>query len=231
MATEVLETNDAFADKLAGAITKGIAETAPKKVPFSKYEPRTPWQPGKKKAMHVLAYKVYQNGFRVSPKKLTNTEIDYLNQIRRPGRYISRRVEVALWSDGGDTSLDLRYSNKNPEQRFENKNYWRNFEELVRLIVEEQNEILERKERQDQAVERLLKADEDQQRKQAQMVVEADDDDEDADEGLERNEATAPTPKQEMAAKKAVVPRERFASAATREARAKAAAKDAQKVG
>src|SRR5262245_26633079 len=102
------QLDDNFVTKLSTAIASGIAQTAgPKKVTQGQYEPKTPWQ-AKKREAHKLVATCYQNGYRIPERRLTNVEIDGLNAIKRPGRYINRMVEVALWEDGGKLHLDIR---------------------------------------------------------------------------------------------------------------------------
>lgn len=214
-----------FVEKLSSAIAAGIASTAPKKVTAGQYEPHTPWQPGSKRSAHKLKHTVYQNGYRVPVKRLTNQEIDNLNAISRPGRYINRMVEVVMWDEGGLVNLDIRYNNKTHDQRSENKNHWRSFEELTKKIVEEQNVILAKAKRTETAVERIL---------QEQAAIEANEVDPEEFQKLQddlnpetRVESRASTPKQEATLRKKTEPkrRESFSSASTRAARAAAGEK------
>lgn len=200
-----IEISDSNIDKLAGAISRGIAATAPKKVTLGQYDRRSPNQPDKR-LTHTLKHVCYQNGYRIPAKRLTNAEIDGLNAITRPGRYINRMVEVALWDDGGVVHLDLRYTNLTADSRFENKNHFRSFEELVTKIVVEQNAILAKAARTQSAVSKLLE-------QNAAEDVDLTPD--------PRIESVAQTPKQEADVKKKVQ-RQSFASAATRKARAEA---------
>lgn len=213
MATDDLELSESNVNKLATAIAQGIAATAPKKVTAGQYDPKTPWQPDKRKA-HKLAFTCYQNGYRIPPKRLNNAEIDFLNRIVRSGRYINRIVEVAVWDEGGNINLDIRYSNRTADQKLELKNHWRSFEELVRKIVEEQDAILAKQKRTQDAVNKILA-------QEAETTVHEQKFEDDTDPET-RIESVAQTPRQEAAEKR--TRRQSFSSAATRKARAEAGA-------
>ncbi len=123
---------------IADGIAEGIQRNSPKKVPFGRYDPKSPAHPNKAVPRSKLSRACFQNGYRMDPKKLTNEEIDGLNAITRPGRYINRRMEVVIQNDGSQEVLELRYNNKTADQRFENKNHWRNMLDIVTQVVAEQ---------------------------------------------------------------------------------------------
>lgn len=198
---------------LAQAITAGITAAQPRKVSAGQYDPKTPWQPNKRDAKK-LKYACYQNGYRIPVKRLTNKEIEGLNAIVRSGRYINRMVEVAVWDDGGTVQLDIRYSNKDKDQRFENKNHWRNFEELVMKIVEEQNLILSKQKRTDAAVEKMIAMNDIDDPETGKSLLLQDSTDPET-----RIEHSAMTPRQEATEKKK---RQSFPKARQRQAEAEA---------
>ena len=127
-----------FGKGIADAITAGIAESRPKKVSFGQYDPKSPWQPDKRKA-HKLTRECYQNGYRMNAAQLTNDEIDYLNRISRSGRYINRLVEVVIQTEGSDESVDLRYNNKR-DRALEMRGHVRDLADMLRQIVDAQDQ-------------------------------------------------------------------------------------------
>lgn len=96
----------------------------------------------------VLARTTYQNDKLVDAGVLDNEEIDLLNKITRSGRYIDRKVEVLVGSDGVDEVVVFRYHDKTKEQQ------WAlvgsgviNFKAMLRMIVNEQQAALDAEER------------------------------------------------------------------------------------
>ena len=130
---------EAFADRIAQGVTRGITNTQRPKVRMGQYDPKSVFQPDKRK-MLKLTRDSFQNGFKLEEPRLFNTEIALLNRITRPGRYLDRTVEVVVRDEGrGSTSLDIRYPNKTIDQRMEQRGRWRTFTELLQLIVDEQD--------------------------------------------------------------------------------------------
>jgi len=84
-----------------------------------------------------LSRNTFQNGYRLRDEFLVAEEIDLLNKIKKPGRYINRMVEVIIRDEGSEQVLELRYSNKSPDQRFELKNYARSLREICERVLEE----------------------------------------------------------------------------------------------
>jgi hypothetical protein len=122
--------------ELAQAIKEAVEETAPiKQVHISRYRAKTPFNPtGAKRAQRPkLNCTFFQNGDKPNPTRLFDEEIELINGLK-PGRYINRVVEVVEKIEGGERAVEIRYSNKTPEQRFENKNHFRSLLELLRLI-------------------------------------------------------------------------------------------------
>lgn len=131
--------------ELAQAIKSAVEETAPvKQVHISRYVATTPFNPTGDKRRVKLTREVFQNGIRVQPEFLHTEEIELLNKVK-PGRYIGRRVEVIERGEGEEKNLEFRYRNQSIEQRLELKNHFRNFAEMLRLIVAEQDDKTEKK--------------------------------------------------------------------------------------
>lgn len=126
-----------LATMIGSSVAQAIESQSPKKIPYGKYEPRTPWQPTKAGA-HKLTRPCYQNGIGADEQKMTNVEIDLWNRLTHSGRYLNRLVEVAFIEDGSVTHVNLRYNNKTPDQRMLLKDEARNLTEMLTLIVAEQ---------------------------------------------------------------------------------------------
>jgi hypothetical protein len=120
-------------DALGSAIAKGISEAKPK----NRYKTIGEYARDEAKGRKKLTRPVFQNGMPITERVLTNTEIDLANRVKHSGRYIDRRVEAVVMANqvGEVEGIDFRYSNRTPDQRSENKNYWRNFEDMLQQIV------------------------------------------------------------------------------------------------
>jgi hypothetical protein len=128
---------DAFADRIAAGVAKGLAASQPRrKVTAGEYARRhtTPYSDGSIKLTRAL----YQCGARCSPHMLTNREIELANKIDRSGRYINRLVEVILGLDGSEEVVQLRWPCDTPDKRMELKGLARNFEDILQQVVAEQ---------------------------------------------------------------------------------------------
>jgi hypothetical protein len=103
---------DRMADRIAEGITRGMAASMPvQKVSYARFDPKTPWQQGKpKKSMPKLSRPCFQNGMAMDDGKMTAEEINLMNSLDTPGRYIDRRVEVVIREDGSTEVVELRYS-------------------------------------------------------------------------------------------------------------------------
>lgn len=129
-----------FANQITNGISAGIAEARPKKVTAGQYDPKTPFHPNKK-SMKRLTRAVYQNGTRLNASQLFNEEIDLFNQINRSGRYINRLIEVFLRQEGADEVVELRYKNRSIDDRMDHKGQYRDLRDMLRKIVNEQDEL------------------------------------------------------------------------------------------
>lgn len=129
-----IESYDELGDKIATGIAEGLARLQPKKVSFGEY--------ARRHARKVkLARESFDNGYRLSDDSLTDREIELLNQITTSGRYLKRKVEVIVRNEGrpiAEQVVEIRYSNKTPDQRMENTSLFRSFEDLLKQIVMEQ---------------------------------------------------------------------------------------------
>ena len=133
-------------DRLAAAITRGLTDannaTGPiKQIPITKYINRGPLNPA---GLHdnqrpQFAREYYQNGKLIERWALNDVDTHNLNALQ-PGRYLDRQIEVIERSaeSGGLKQIEIRYPSATLEQRFEMKNVFRTFSELLRLILAEQ---------------------------------------------------------------------------------------------
>jgi hypothetical protein len=104
-------SDEKMADRIAEGVAKGIAQSAPKKVSFARYDPKTSWQKDTpKKLMPKLKRPCFQNGQMMDDGKMTAEEINLMNGLDTPGRFIDRRVEVIIREDGTQKVVELRYS-------------------------------------------------------------------------------------------------------------------------
>ena len=124
-----------FAQMLGQAVAQGVSQAMParpaERMTFGQYQKRL------NAGRSNLRRPYFENGIHQEGLVLTNAEIDYLNQIDRTGRYINRLVEVIVRNDGADEILELRWNTKR-DAMFELKGYARNFEDIVRQVVEAQ---------------------------------------------------------------------------------------------
>lgn len=127
----------AFGKSIADGIATGFKATTRPKVSIGEYQARH-----RRKVR--LNKEVYQNGGLVRLENISDAEVGWLNRLHRPGRYINRKVEVIVKNDDPDNIVVyLRYSDRAPDQRFENAKHFKDFEELVKKIVLEQDVIEE----------------------------------------------------------------------------------------
>lgn len=121
--------------QLAGAI-QTLADSQPvKRVPWSKFKTRSPFNPtGNKK--RKLTRRIYQNGYPVNIKKLFDEEIAMFNKIE-PGRYMEGLVTIVKVQTGGNTDLHVVYNNKSFDQRLALKSNFRNLREMLSICLDE----------------------------------------------------------------------------------------------
>lgn len=120
-----------------GQAIQAMNDSGPiKKVPFSKFKTKSPFNPtGNKK--RKLTRRVYQNHYRVDVKKLHDEEIALLN-ILKPGRYLNGVLTVREIQNGQETDLHLLYDNKSTDQKFTVMREFRgHFTEMLKRCVNE----------------------------------------------------------------------------------------------
>lgn len=125
--------------ELAQAIKLAVEETAPiKQVHISQYRGKTPWNPTGKRPHErpKLRGEFLQNGRKMYAERMSDREIELLNQIR-PGRYVNRKIEVIERVMNDESTIEIRYNNGSPDQRSELKNEVRNLTEMLERIVAE----------------------------------------------------------------------------------------------
>jgi len=124
-----------FAQMLGQAVAQGVSQAMParpaERMTFGQYQKRL--NAGRSKMRRPY----FENGIHQEGLVLSNVEIDLLNQIDRTGRYINRMVECIVRSEGADEVLELRWNTKR-DAMFELKGHARNFEDILRQIVEAQ---------------------------------------------------------------------------------------------
>lgn len=130
---------DRLGQVIGVAVAEGTAKASRKRQPWALYDPKTPWQPDKSKALK-LRRRCFQNGGFLFADKLSNTEISLLNRITHSGRYIDRLVEVVLDQSSSEESLDIRYNNKTHDQTNELRGHFRSLTEMLQMIVADQEE-------------------------------------------------------------------------------------------
>lgn len=135
---EMFEQMKQFAAIISAGVASGIQATAPKrKVSFGEYDPKTTCHPSKAKASRMTR-EYFQNGFKAEHDTTSDTEIDLLNQITHSGRYINRLVEVLVNKDNIDEVVYINWNCKLPDQRFGVMGFARNFEDMLKQIVDAQ---------------------------------------------------------------------------------------------
>lgn len=139
----------AFGKEIAQGITAGFQATVRPKVTIGQYA-------AKHRRKVKLNKEVYQNGGPVREQNISDEEIEWLNKIHRPGRYLDRKVEVIVKNDDTDNVVVwIRYSDKTPDHRLENKERFKNFADLCKKIVLEQDVIEENERIREEKLARL----------------------------------------------------------------------------
>ena len=112
------EQNQISADTIAQAFVKAFRESQqPEQTDFELLNKSVFNPTGKPRPEYLKYESVYQNNIKINPDFLTNEEISLFNKIK-PGRYNDRKWEVVV-RDEGEKTLELRYSNKSQEDRFD----------------------------------------------------------------------------------------------------------------
>ena len=134
--TDLSELGKAVGD----AVAEGMARNLPRKVTVGEYMRRT--TQGRPKLTRVC----FQNGREMQPQSLTAEEIQLLNRITRPGRYLGNHIEVETKNEQGREILNLAYDNKTVDQRFELRGLFLNSIDLFQKILVEQEAALKEEE-------------------------------------------------------------------------------------
>ena len=122
------------------AVADGIARNTRRRISVGEYQER------QRKGRSILRRPAFQNDKAVDPGVLSNLETDLLNAITHSGRYVDRKVEVIVGSDGVEEIIYLRYHDAKPEHQFALANSGvRDFGSMLQMIVNAQT--VERDER------------------------------------------------------------------------------------
>lgn len=110
-------TSGSSNDQLVEAFSRAMAQNAPRrKVTMGEYDPKTPFHPNKKTAVHFTRpYLV--NGLPQNWDVTTDQECALLNRIDRSGRYVDRLVEVILRDEGVDDMVEVRWPCETRDQQ------------------------------------------------------------------------------------------------------------------
>ena len=127
-------------DAFAKALAKAFAESqGPRKVTIGEYQRRH--------ARKVKLSREYtQNGHSIALSQVSDEQVKLLNRITRSGRYIKNKVNVIVQNEAQPTEsqvVHILYSDATPDQRSENAKLFRDFTDLVKQIVDEQDVIEE----------------------------------------------------------------------------------------
>jgi hypothetical protein len=131
-----------FAETLAGAMAKANAATLPpRKITAGEYARREVKNRGGRKLRAGLT--VFQCGFMVTERQMSNTVIELVNGITHSGRYVDRLVEVVLRDELGEDVVDVRWPCKTPDQRNDlakrvSGPHKEIFENILQMIVDAQ---------------------------------------------------------------------------------------------
>jgi hypothetical protein len=123
---------DNLGSVIGDAVAAGMTKNQRRKVTIGEYIARlNAGRPEMKRRFLV-------NNIEMLPgdRRISNAEIDLLNQINRTGRYINRLVEVIIGADGADEVVHFRYNNRKPDHQFALMSAGvRDFETMLRMIV------------------------------------------------------------------------------------------------
>jgi len=124
-----------FGDKLASAIAAGIAATqGPRKMTIGQYQ--------RAHARKVkLLRETTQNTHTLFLENLTDEQVNLLNRIHRSGRYLKGKVQVVVKNEAqpiNEQSVHIMYPDATNDQRMENYKLFKDFTDLVKQIVDEQ---------------------------------------------------------------------------------------------
>lgn len=133
-------------DALGAAIADGIGKTTRRKVTFGEYAQRghSSFHPKSLAETPKLTRVCYQNGVVINHSTAYDREIELLNALTHPGRYLDRLVEVVFRENGSEVEIDVRYPNATADQQLMLKSHCKDFidmlEQIVKIQVEERAE-------------------------------------------------------------------------------------------
>jgi superfamily II DNA or RNA helicase len=136
VAEEQVSTGD-----LARAITalakgqQALVDSQIRKVPFANHKPRSSFNPTGNKR-RKLSRRCYQNGYPMNIVLLHDREIALLNDLKA-GKYLNGLVTVRVNDRGVDTTLDILYKNKTPDDKMNLKNEFRSLTEFLERAIKE----------------------------------------------------------------------------------------------
>lgn len=133
-------TNEDIGKQIADGIAQGISAIAPRKrKTVAEVDTHSPFHPNKKDTKQFRKGRVYsQNNARLAHSTTSDEEIVLLNQIEGPGSYCDGLVTVAIERRGNKEHVDIQYSNNTIDKRIELMKHYRNFKELLEIIVRDQ---------------------------------------------------------------------------------------------
>ena len=121
-------------DRLAEVLEKIVDSSPVKKVPFSKFKTRSPFNPTG--ARRKLDCRFYQNGYPVNIDKLTPKEVPLFNELAgllKPGDIVKAK-NLLSWTKvqkGGNMDVHLIYKNKSQDERMALKSEFRNLTDML----------------------------------------------------------------------------------------------------
>lgn len=120
---------------IGDAVAAGMTRNQRRKITIGEYIAR------RNAGRPEMKRRFFQNNVEMLPgdMRISNREIDLLNQINRTGRYINRLVEVVVGQDGPEEVVYFRYNNRKPDHQFALMSAGvRDFETMLQMIVDAQ---------------------------------------------------------------------------------------------
>lgn len=121
-------------DRLADVLEKIVDSSPIKKVPFSKFKPKSSFNPEGRKG-RKLQCRFYQNGYPVQIDKLADEEIRLFNELQslmKPTDVL--KVGLITWlkvQNGGNMDLHLSYKNKSNDDKLALKSEFRHLTDML----------------------------------------------------------------------------------------------------
>ena len=126
------------AEVIAEAIAAGMAKNAPiRKMSYAEYTKtgrgRGPYGDGSVK----MDRQYFQLGSRIMEHNVTNEEVELLNRLDRPGRYLDRLVEVIFQQDGPEEVVNIMWPCRTRDQIAHQQEKFNGLADLLRKIIAE----------------------------------------------------------------------------------------------